>query len=92
MAQWVPQGSSNPGESSRIIAKVSGATPINFEMEIKGGNWDDALVFYIDGVRQSETYGDPVTVQRTWNDSATHLLMWEFTRGTGKAVIRNLSR
>ena len=82
----------NIGETSRIIAKVSGPTTINFEMEIGGGALNDSLVFYIDGVRQAATYGDPVTVQRAWTDSSSHLLMWEFTRGSGKAVIRNLSR
>ena len=82
----------NTGETSRIIAKINGPTTINFEMEIGGGGGGDALVFYIDGVRQSASYGDPVTVQRTWTDSGSHLLMWEFTRGSGRAVIRNLSR
>jgi len=82
----------NTGETSRIIARISGPTTINFEMEIGGGALNDSLVFYIDGVRQAVTYGDPVTVQRAWADSSSHLLMWEFTRGSGKAVIRNLSR
>ncbi len=80
------------GETSRIIAKISGPAAINFEMEIGNANWNDALVFYIDGVRQSTTSGSPVEVQRSWTDSSTHLLMWEFTRGSGRAVIRNLAR
>jgi hypothetical protein len=66
----------NAGETSRIIARISGPTTINFEMEIGGGAANDALVFYIDGVRQAATYGDPVTVQRAWTDSSSHLLMW----------------
>ncbi len=82
----------NTGETSRIIARISGPTAINFQMEIADGNWDDALVFYIDGVRYSSTDGIPVSVQRAWTDSGAHLLMWEFTRGSGRAVIRNLSR
>lgn len=80
------------GETSRIIAKVNGPTSINFQMEIAGANSSDALVFYIDGVRYSSTAGSSVTVQRTWTDSGSHLLMWEFTRGSGNAVIKNLSR
>ena len=80
------------GETSRIIAKVSGPTAINFEMEVDGGNGNDALRFYVDGVVQSTTGGDPVSVQRSWTGSGDHLLMWEFTRGSGRAVIRNLSR
>lgn len=82
----------NSGETSRIIARISGPASINFEMEIAGGDWDDALVFYIDGNRHSTTHGGKVTVQRTWTDSSAHLLMWEFTRGSGRAVIRHLSR
>lgn len=79
------------GETSRIIAKVNGPTAVNFEMEIAGSDWNDTLVFYIDGIRQSTTTGDPVTIQRTWTSPGSHLLMWEFTRGTGRAVIRNLA-
>jgi hypothetical protein len=82
----------NTGETSRIIAKVNGPTTINFQMEIDGANSGDALVFYVDGVRYSSTSGNPVAVQRAWTDSGSHLLMWEFTHGSGRAVIRNLSR
>jgi hypothetical protein len=97
---WITEGTTgnlvcvggSSGETSRIIAKISGPTAINFEMEIGGGDGRDALVFYIDGVRQSATDGTPVSVQRAWTDSSSHLLMWEFTRGTGSAVIRNLAR
>ena len=81
----------SPGDTNRIIAKLSGPATVNFEMQVLGGGWDDALVFYIDGVRQSASYGDPVTVNRVLNDPATHLLMWEFTRGTGTALVRNLA-
>jgi hypothetical protein len=82
----------NTGETSRIIAKVSGPTTVDFQMEIIGGNGSDSIVFYIDGVRQSTTYGDTLRVQRSWSDSGSRLLMWEFTRGSGRAVIRNLLR
>ena len=82
----------NTGDTSRIIASVSGPTTIDFEMQVVGADWDDDLVFYIDGIRQAETPGDPVTVQRTLSNPGNHLLMWEFTHGSGKAVIRNLSR
>lgn len=80
------------GETNRVISKVSGAAVIDFEMQVVGGNWDDSLTFYIDGVKQSETYGDAVRFQKTLTGPAKHLLMWEFTRGSGKAVIRNLAQ
>lgn len=82
----------NSGETSRIIAKVNGPTTINFQMEVNAANSSDTLVFYIDGVRYSSTSGNPVTVQRELTDTGSHLLMWEFTRGSGRAVIKNLSR
>ena len=80
------------GETNRMISKVSGAAVIDFEMEVVGGNWDDSLSFFIDGVKQSETSGDAVRFQKTLTGSGKHLLMWEFTRGAGKAVIRNLAQ
>ncbi len=80
------------GETNQLISNISGPTEIHFEMRIDGGNWDDALVFYINGVKQAETYGDPVTFRKTLTTSGKHLLMWKFTRGSGKAVIRNLAK
>ncbi len=80
------------GETSRIIARTTGAVALDFEMGIPGANWDDALFFYIDGVRQAETYGEAVRVTRTLCGPASHLVMWEFTRGSGQAVIRDLLR
>jgi RTX calcium-binding nonapeptide repeat (4 copies) len=82
----------NSGETNRIISSLTGPTAINFEMEIVGGNWDDSIVFYIDGIKQSETYGDTVSFRKTLSTPGKHLLMWEFTRGSGKAVIRNLAQ
>jgi len=80
------------GEANRIIANVSGPLSIDFEMSVPGGDWNDALVFSIDGVMQADTYGDAVRVQKTFTTPGQHLLMWEFTRGSGKAVIRNLAK
>ncbi len=80
------------GETNRIISSVSGPVSLNFEMEILGGNWDDSLVFYIDGVKQSQTDGNAVAIRRTLDAPGQHLLMWEFTRGAGTAVIRNLAK
>jgi len=79
------------GETNRVISKVSGPVEIDFEMQILDGNWDDSLVFYIDGVKQSETYGDAVRFQKSLPNNGKYLLMWEFSRGAGKAVIRNLT-
>lgn len=82
----------NSGETNRIISSVSGPVALDFQMEIVGGNWDDSLVFFIDGVRQSQTGGDAVEFNQTLSAPGKHLLMWEFTRGAGKAVIRNLAK
>ena len=52
---------------------------------------DDSFVFYIDGVEQVQTSGDPVRVQRELDDGeGSHLLMWVFKRDVGDARIRNL--
>ena len=82
----------NSGETNRVISKVDGTAVIDFEMQVVGGNWDDSLSFYIDGVKQSETYGDAVRFRKNLSGTGKHLLMWEFTRGSGKAVIRNLAQ
>ncbi|MBK1814275.1 hypothetical protein JIN84_01460 [Luteolibacter yonseiensis] len=82
----------NSGETNRIISNVTGPVSLDFEMEILGGNRNDSLVFYIDGVRQSETDSDAVKIRKNLTTAGKHLLMWEFTRGTGKAVIRNLAK
>jgi RTX calcium-binding nonapeptide repeat (4 copies) len=82
----------NVGEANRIIANVSGPMSVDFEMSVIGGDWNDSLVFYIDGVMQTDTYGDAVRFQKTFTTAGQHLLMWEFTRGSGKAVIRNLAK
>ncbi len=78
------------GGTSRIIAEVDGETNLDFEMQVTGGNSSDLLAFYIDGVKQVQTTGAKVVFQGQLTDN--HLLMWEFKRGTGSAVIRNLSR
>jgi len=80
------------GETNRLIVEVTGEKVIDFEMEIADGNGNDLLVFYIDGVKQSETGSQSVRFQTALTGSTTHLLMWEFTRGSGKAVIRNLAK
>lgn len=80
------------GETNRIISNVTGPVSLDFEMEIVGGNWDDSLVFYIDGVKQSETDSGAVAFRKNLTAPGKHLLMWEFTRGAGKAVIRNLAK
>ena len=82
----------NSGETNRIISSLTGPAVIDFEMAIVGGNWDDSLVFFIDGVKQSETYAEAVRFRQTLSTPGKHLLMWEFTRGSGKAVIRNLAQ
>jgi len=83
---------SNAGETSRIIAEVAGGTNLDFEMKVAGGGADDLLVFYIDGVKQAQTSGEAVAIQQELPGSDTHLLMWEFKRGTGNAVIGKLTQ
>ncbi len=83
---------SNAGDTSRIIAEVAGGTSLDFEMKVAGGSADDMLVFYIDGVKQAQTSGEAVAIQQELVGSDTHLLMWEFKRGTGNAVIGNLTK
>jgi hypothetical protein len=80
------------GETNRIIANISGPAAVDFEMEITGANGDDALVLYIDGIPQATTHGGAVRFQQALDDGESRLYMWEFTRGSGKAVIRNLAR
>lgn len=82
---------SNAGEISRIMAEVNGTTSLDFEMKIADGGASDLLVFYIDGVKQSESSGDAIKVQQDLTGTDSHLLMWEFRRGSGNAIIRNLA-
>ena len=82
----------NAGGTSRLIANVSGPATVDFEMAIDDGDWNDSLVFYIDGVRQTATDGAVANFKKAWPTPGQHLLMWEFTRGSGKAVIRNLAQ
>ncbi len=77
-----------PGGTSRIIAEVDGAS-LDFELAITGAGPGDLFTFYIDGVKQAETMGPAVGFQQEL--IGNHIIMWEFKRGTGNAVIRNLS-
>ena len=81
----------NVGDTNRLVANISGPQTLAFEMSIVGGDWNDWFAFYVDGVKQDETFGDPVTVHTALANPGTHLLMWEFTRSSGKAVIHNLA-
>ena len=81
----------NVGDTNRLIASVSTPQTLDFEMSVVGGDWNDWFAFYIDGVKQAETFGDPVTVHAALANPGNHLLMWEFTRSSGKAVIHNLA-
>ena len=80
------------GEISRIVAQLEGEGSLDFEMEISGGDGSGVLAFYIDGVKQSETSGKTEILKQTLSVPGRHLLMWQFTQGTGNAVIRNMSK
>ncbi|WP_133795784.1 hypothetical protein [Prosthecobacter fusiformis] len=83
---------SKAGETSLLLAEVEGPKTIDFEMAVSGAGSNDSLVFYIDGVVQSQTRGAVIRVQRSFTTPGTHLLMWEFKRGTGNALIRNFAQ
>jgi hypothetical protein len=85
-------GSGGPaGSTSRIIAEVQGDGRLDFEMAVESGGAGDLLVFYIDGVKQAETSGSTVSVHQELSGPGSHLLMWQFQAGTGKAIIRDLA-
>lgn len=75
------------GETNRIVAEVNGGTQLDFEMEIVGAGAGDLLIFYIDGVKQLQTTAGTVAVKRELAGAGIHLLMWEFMRSSGDAVI-----
>jgi hypothetical protein len=80
---------------NRIVAQTTGRGNLEFEMEVTSGDGSGVLAFYLDGVKQSETAGAAVTTQLDLGNDDTHLLMWEFVRGTGAAgnvSIRNLTK
>ncbi|MCX6875771.1 MAG: type I secretion C-terminal target domain-containing protein [Verrucomicrobia bacterium] len=79
------------GATNRLIAKVTGPTMLDFEMEVVGGDAGDLLVFYVNGVRNAATAGESVRVQASLSTPGETLLMWEFTHGSGQAVIRKLA-
>jgi hypothetical protein len=82
---------SNAGEVNQLVVEVSGPKTIDFEMSITGAGAKDSFVFYVDGFMKSQTSGAPTRVHQTFANPGTHLLMWEFKRGTGNALIRNLA-
>lgn len=79
------------GQTSRIVAEADGGTTLGFEMSVPGGGNGDLLVFYIDGVKQAETTAAAVTVNRQLEGTGKHLLMWEYKRGTGSALIHKIA-
>ena len=80
---------SGPGDTSLLIAEVTGPTTLHFEMSISESQ-EDTFTFYIDGKSITQTLGDSVTVEHEFSDPEPHLLMWEFKRDAGQAVIRKL--
>lgn len=77
------------GGTNRIVSEIADGADLDFELKVIGGGSTDQLSFYIDGVKVAETSGSAVRVERQLTGS--HTIMWEFKRGTGKAVIRNLN-
>ena len=77
------------GESSRIIVEVSGPRLLEFAMEVANAGGEDQFCFYIDGQLYAQTSGEVVEVRHELT-GGTYLLMWEFKRGSGDAVLRML--
>jgi hypothetical protein len=69
--------------------QVENPTLLEFEMSVREGDGSDLLSFYIDGRRVAETSGDPVQFRRQIDPDRPVLLMWEFHRTSGQAVIGN---
>jgi hypothetical protein len=84
-------GAGPTGESGRIIAEVDGAATLRFEMDIQAAGPGDLLTFYVDGMRVAQTAGGSQPVVKTLDGNGPHLLVWEFQRGNGQAVIRQLA-
>lgn len=82
---------SSAGDISLLMVEIQTPRALDFEMAIPGAGAKDSLAFYVDGVLQTKTTGASTRVQRTFSTPGTRLLMWEFTRGTGNALIRNLA-
>jgi len=80
---------SKTGETSLLLVEIKGPKSIDFEMAIPGAGTKDSLAFYVDGILQTKTIGAATRVQRTFTNPGTYLLMWEFKRGSGNALIRN---
>ncbi len=77
------------GDSGRIVSEITDGANLDFELQVTGGSLGDLLTFYIDGMKISETSGPTARVQRELTGS--HVIMWEFKRVTGNALIRNLA-
>ncbi len=75
------------GGSSRIIVQTTGPGTVDFEMSILDAGTDDRFKFYIDGVEQAESTGAAVRVREVFDGPESHLLMWRFVEGTGRAMI-----
>ncbi len=80
--------SATSGSLSRLIVQVEAPTQLQFALSVSGGDGSDRLAFSIDGQLVAETTGEEVLVDRTIDPSGGPvLLMWEFQRSSGTAVI-----
>lgn len=80
------------GAMSRFFVEVDGPEQVHFAMGLTGTNGRDSLSFYVDGLLQAKSTGAFVPVSLGFANPGRHVLMWEFKKGTGNAVIRNLER
>jgi len=79
------------GKTSRLFIEINGPVQIDFAMAIPGAGSSDLLSFYVDGMLRAQTAGQMTPVQQVFANPGSHVLMWEFRKGAGKALIRNLA-
>jgi hypothetical protein len=77
--------SGTAGQTGRIVVEVHGPRTVRFTMSIASAGAGDSFAFYIDGARVAVTRGEVLEVEQTLDGD--HLLMWEYVRGTGQAVL-----
>ncbi len=98
-AQWsadqatgnVSSSGSVRGDVSRLLIEVQGPRVLDVELSVPGAGSGDRLALYLDGVLQAQTTGAATRFSREIGPGV-RLLTWEFTRGSGNALIRNLAR
>ena len=86
----VSSGGAN-GTLSRFFIEVEGPSQIQLAIGVTGPTGrGGSLDFYVDGLLHAKSNGPFVPVSLVFANPGRHVLMWEFKKGSGGAVIRNL--